>query len=641
MCRIAGFWDFHHNQRYDVETTIRAMRDSLSHGGPDDAGVYAHRNIALALGHRRLSILDLSPLGHQPMSNDRGTVWITYNGEVYNFKEVREELIKKHYAFLSNSDTEVILKAYEEWGLESVQKFRGMFAFALWDENKQELILCRDRAGVKPLYWYYRDGLFLFASELKAFHKHPGFRKNLDEKALAAFLRYGYVPTPHSIFKDTHKLEAGHFLIINRTQNLKKINYWDVKDYYSRGAEQEKNGYWKGRSEEDIANELESYLRESFNLRMVSDVPVGVFLSGGIDSSAVCALLAQEGHKLKTFTIGFYEQDYNEAEYARKVAAHLGTEHTELYCTPQEAFNIIPKLPELYDEPFGDPSGIPTHLVSQLARKHVKVSLSADGGDELFCGYTRYEIVGDKIKTLTGLPFPHLISKLLDAVNPDVALALYKKLSFLFPRYTNFRDRYIKLRNVLRADSLSEQYRLANSYFTDEDLVEIGLNAGHSAELDAESLDVFHQMMLIDFKTYLPDDILVKVDRATMAIALEGREPLLDHKLVEYVAGLPAAYKYKNGIQKYILKKILYKYVPKELVDRPKQGFGMPVYEWFKNDLKNLYQEYLNHDRIKKEGIFNAAAVERLLSDYVNDKGVNAHRLWFLFVFELWREKWL
>lgn len=641
MCRITGFWDFNYRGDYDLEKVALSMRDTLIHGGPDDAGLYVEPKRGLALAHRRLSILDLSPLGHQPM--EFKNLVITYNGEIYNFKEIRAELEKEGYTFKSNSDTEVILKAFHRWGFDAVHKFRGMFAFAIWDKKEKNLILCRDRIGVKPLYWYYKDGLFMFASELKAFHKHPKFKKELDEKSLSLFLQYGYITSPYSIFKNTYKLEPGHFLVLYENRKLEKIKYWDVKEHYLKGFEERDK--WLKRSEEELAEELETLLIESFKLRLVSDVPVGMFLSGGIDSSTVCALLTKEGIKLKTFTIGFYEKEYNEAEYAKKVAQYLGTDHTELYCTPKEAFEIIPKLPEIYDEPFGDSSAIPTYLVSKLAKSKVKVSLSADGGDEQFCGYTRYWIVGDRIRKFSSLPFLPLFAKALDLISPDTALLVYNALKPLLPKWTNFRDKYTKLRNVLKhSRNIKAQYDLSNKIFLDGDLERLGLKnpfPNHTDLIALESEDHLSYMMFYDLKTYLPDDILVKVDRATMSVALEGREPFLDHKIVEWTSKLPPELKYKNGVSKYLLRKVLYKYIPRELVERPKQGFGVPIYEWFKGELKNFYKEYLNPDKIKKEGLFDHVEVSRLLNDYLNNRGVNHNKLWLLFVFELWRERWM
>ncbi len=637
MCRIVGFWDLNYKGEYELQAVIKSMRDTMIHGGPDDAGEYVDTKNEMALGHRRLSILDLSPAGHQPMEFDN--LVITYNGEIYNYKEIRKELEKYGYSFSSNTDTEVILKAFHKWGLDAVHKFRGMFAFAIWNKKEKILILCRDRMGVKPLYWYWKDGLFMFSSELKAFHKHPKFSKTLNFKSLSLFLQYGYITSPYSIFEYANKLEPGHFLIVEKSGKIKKEKYWDVEDYFLKGMG-EKN-FWLKRSEEELAEELENILTESFKLRLVSDVPVGMFLSGGIDSTTVSALLAKEGIKLKTFTIGFYEKGYNEAPFAKRIAEYLGTDHTELYCTPKEAFEIIPKLSEIYDEPFGDSSAIPTYLVSKLAKSQVKVSLSADGGDEQFCGYTRYWMVVDRINKLAHLPFRELILRTLNILNPDLALKLYNLFKPILPKYTNFRDKYIKLRNVLKANDLLSQYKLAISYFLDEDLKNLGLTTYREMFWDINSLDPCSTLMLMDIKAYLPDDILVKVDRATMSVALEGREPFLDHKIVEWTSRLPVEFKYRNRRSKYLLRKILYKYIPSKLIERPKQGFSVPIYEWFKKDLKNLYLEYLSKERIKEEGIFNFLEVEKILKDFLANRGINHNKLWLLFVFEQWRDKWL
>ncbi len=641
MCRIVGFIDFNFNNFYSLEETITLMRDTLIHGGPDDAGIFIDKDFPVALGHRRLSILDLSPLGHQPMEFEN--LVITYNGEVYNFKEIRKELEKEGYKFISNSDTEVILKAFHRWGFSAVHKFRGMFAFALWDKKDKKLILCRDRIGVKPLYYYYKNGLFMFASELKAFHKHPKFEKRLNLTGLLLYLKYGYIPAPYSIFENVHKLKPGHFLVLDQKGNIEEFPYWKVEDYFLKGKKEKDK--WLKRSEEELARELEEILTESFKLRLVSDVPVGMFLSGGIDSSTVCALLSKEGIKLKTFTIGFYEKEYNEAEYAKKVAEYFRTEHTELYCTPKEAFEIIPKLPEIYDEPLGDSSAIPTYLVSKLARSQVKVSLSADGGDEQFCGYITYWLITDRIAKLSKIPFSNLLANTLNLIHPDLALKLYNAFKPVLPKYTNFRDKYIKLRNVLKAKDVMEQYDLAVSYFLEEDLKLLGIGSSEKKDLKdwalVDRLDPLASMMLLDLKTYLPDDILVKVDRATMSVALEGREPFLDHRIVEWTSQLPVEFKYKNSVSKYLLRNVLYKYIPKELVERRKQGFGVPIYEWFKKQLRELYMEYLNVERIKKEELFNHLEVKRLLEDFLSDRGVNHNKLWLLFVFEMWRERWM
>jgi asparagine synthase (glutamine-hydrolysing) len=618
------------------------MRDTMTHGGPDDAGAFYSEGGRLALTHRRLSIIDLSPLGHQPMIDENFT--IVFNGEIYNYAEIKSELIARGYNFRSSSDTEVVLKAYREWGTDCVCKFRGMWAFALWDEKEKTLTLSRDRLGVKPLYWYYKDGLFMFSSELKAFHEHPAFDKKLDFKALSLYLQHGYIASPLSIFANTYKLEPGNFLKIDARRNIKKIEYWSPEKIFLDGFDARERGVI---DEERAADELEELLLESFKLRMVSDVPVGMFLSGGVDSSLLTALLAKDGGygALKTFTIGFDEKEYDEAKWAKKVAEHLKTEHTELYCRPSDAFDIIAKLPLIYDEPLGDASAVPTYLVSKLARTKVKVSLSADGGDEQFCGYNRYFMINDRIAKFSNNPFLSIISGALDYVSAEAAYAVYDKLSPILPRWNNFYDKFTKLKKVLKTKKKIAQYDLSNKYFLEEDIARLGIGniSSQLFKFDErfEKMNILDQMMYLDIKTYLPDDILVKVDRAAMSVALEGRDPFLDHKITEFAARLPLELKYKNGVSKYILKKILYRHVPRELVDRPKQGFGVPVYEWFRDELKGCYADHLAFDKIKREGIFDAGTVSALLDGYLNDRGVNAYKLWFLFVFELWYEKYM
>ncbi|MFN3599566.1 MAG: asparagine synthase (glutamine-hydrolyzing) [Aquificaceae bacterium] len=632
MCGIVGFIDF---SKRTGEGILRRMTDALSHRGPDQSGYsfYETEHASIGLGHRRLSILDLSSLARQPMAFE--DLEIVYNGEVYNFRDIRKDLEKEGYKFTSNSDTEVVLKAFHRWGISAVQRFRGMFAFAIYDKKDQKLILCRDRLGVKPLYWYYKDGLFMFASELKAFHQNPNFERNLSLKALSLYLQYGYITSPYSIFENTYKLKPGHFLILDKKGDVEEITYWKVEDYFTDKIQKT--------SEEELAEELEEILKDSFKLRLISDVPVGVFLSGGIDSSTVTALLQKELSKpLKTFTIGFYEKDYNEANYAKEIAKCLGTEHMELYCTPKEAFEIIPKLSEIYDEPFGDSSAIPTYLVSKFARNHVKVALSADGGDEQFCGYTHYRRV-KRFKTLINNIPRKALYHVLSKISPDKAMQVYNLFKPLLPKWTNFRDKYIKLLNVLKAKDISDLYDLSNKYLLPEEVKESGLNTIIEKQLSLRNnhQSLLDYMMLYDLKTYLIDDILVKVDRASMSVSLEAREPFLDHRIVEFTSRLPAEVKYKKGVSKYILRKVLYRYVPRNLIDRPKMGFGVPIYEWFKKDLKDMYLEYLEEQRIKRAGIFNHQYVKTLLDGYFNNKGVNHNKLWLLFVFELWRERWI
>lgn len=608
MCRIAGFWDFNYKNDYSLEDVSILMRDTLTHGGPDDAGIYLEPSSGLSIFHRRLSIIDLSKSGHQPMEYDN--LVISYNGEVYNFKEIRDELEKYGYKFISNSDTEVILKAIHKWGLDAVNKFRGMFAFAIWNKKEKELILCRDRIGVKPLYWYYKDDIFMFASELKAFHKHPKFDKKLNYKALSLYLQYGYITAPYTIFENTFKLEPGYFLIIKANKHINKFSYWNIEEYFVKG-EKEKQ-IWLKKTEEELTQELEDVLTESFKLRLIADVPVGVFLSGGIDSSTVCALLSKDTPNLKTFTIGFYEKSYNEAEYAKNIANYLGLEHTELYCTPKEAFDIIQKLPIIYDEPLADSSVIPTYLLSALTKNKVKVALSADGGDEQFFGYNKY----------------------------------WTYLEYGYPDYSKFlRLSDIKNKKENPQQTLLEFDKSSRIYIFSTDILKnIGLEVSEDMTFKFDKdkinmLDIPNIYMLYDLKTYLPDDILVKVDRATMAVSLENREPFLDNKIIEWSSQLPWEFKYKNNKSKYLLRKILYKYIPKDLIDRPKQGFGAPVETWFRKDLLDLYKQYLDPIKIKKQGIFSEKAISHLLDDYINF-GYNPNTLWALFTLELWMETW-
>jgi asparagine synthase (glutamine-hydrolysing) len=612
------------------------MRDTLLHGGPDESGIFENAGSGLALGHRRLSIIDLSSLGRQPMEFENFV--ITYNGEIYNFKKVRTELENNGFQFNSQSDTEVILKAYHKWGIDCANKFRGMWAFAIWDKTKEELVLCRDRMGVKPLYWYFHDGLFMFASELKAFHKHPHFKKEINLEAVDMFFQYSFIPTPHCIFKNAHKLDPASFLTIQKGGEIKITKYWDIDSFFRKGyAEKEA---WLHKPEEAIANELEEILTEGFKLRMVADVPVGMFLSGGIDSSLVTALLQKEyTQPLKTFTIGFNEKKYNEADWAKKVAKHLGTDHTELYCTPKDAFEVIAKLPEMYDEPFGDSSAIPTFLVSRLAREQVKVVLSADGGDEQFCGYPRYL----NMEKMDKIPAPLLktLAAVLKAVPPPAAAKIYSMLKFALKDFKNFEDKYSKVRDVLNQPNSPARFDVTKSYFLAKDRESLGIPKTRRNIEDISPYDVVTKLMLMDLHGPLMDDMLTKVDRAAMSLGLENREPLLDNKILEYSSQMPIELKYKEGKTKHILRKILYKYVPKDYLERPKMGFEVPIHDWFKQDLKSIYAEYLNKDRIRKSGLLNASYVENLYTDYFNNKMVDAHKLWLLCTFEMWREKWM
>jgi asparagine synthase (glutamine-hydrolysing) len=645
MCRIVGLWDQRAAPAAGLSAIVERMRDSLAYGGPDGQGSYLDREHGLALGHRRLTVLDLSDAGRQPMKDAEREVWTVYNGEIYNFREIRAELEGLGHRFASVSDTEVLLQAYRRWGMRMLDRFRGMFAFALWDRPQGKLILARDRAGAKPLYWSFRDRVLVFASELKALQEYPGFRKELDPEALWFFLQLGYIPGPRSIFRGVHRLEPGCWLELDSGGELRTHRYWDLREHYARRSQ--------FADEREAEERLEALLQESFRLRLVSDVPVGVFLSGGVDSSTVTALLQRQAARpLKTFTIGFPHKDYDESEAARKVARHLGTEHTELVCSLEDAFEVLERFEEIYDEPFGDSSGIPTYLVSRLARRQVKVALSADGGDELFAGYTKYPFVLGYHRRLARLPagVRGLASGLLGLFSPEAVEALWKGLSAALPlpRYTNLKDKFFKFRNLLAERELGASFLRAGSFATPQTLAAVlarpqrppGLE-GTGFDLKADGLDLLSSLQLMDFNTYLVDDGLVKVDRAAMQNGLEGREPFLDHHLVEYVAGLPPGLKLRDGVSKWLLRRVLYRHVPRELIERPKMGFSIPLYPWLRQSILGRQAELFAPAFLKTQGIFDPQAVPALVRAFAAGKPVNANFIWFLFVFQRWFRRWM
>jgi len=631
MCGIVGFCDFNKKSTID---NLRAMRDVIHHRGSDAKGDLYHTldtNI-LGLAHQRLSILDLSNEGIQPMSFEH--LDIVYNGEVYNFKEIRVELEALNYSFHSNSDTEVILKAYHCWGLLALEKFNGMFALAIFDKQKDELTLIRDRAGIKPLYWYWRDGLFLFASELKSFHKHPSFEKEINRDVLALYLQHGYIPQPYSIFDSTQQLKAGHSLHLDlKTENIETKQYWSVSEWY------EKPKFIL--TDEEVINQTETILKKAFNYRMVSDVPVGVFLSGGYDSSLVTALLQSDrDKKINTFTIGFQENGYDEAPHARAVAKHLGTEHTEYYCSHEDALEIIPKLADIYDEPFGDASVIPTVLVSQLARDKVTVSLSADGGDEIFAGYDEYPDTLKMQKTFNRVPsfVKKSVSSMMSTISP-------KKVPFYHYLY-NFETRYEKIQNLLKTENCAQMLKYRSEQFTTTQLKKLLTFAPNplTTAFDSDTSkidDCISQMLMVDYQTYMSANILTKVDRATMSVGLEGREPFLDKSIIEFASQLPSHFKYRDGEQKWVLKQITHKYLPKKIMQRPKMGFSPPITEWFRDELKSYFLNYLGHERLTREGYFNADEVVRMRDEYLAGKNISVKKLWFILMFQMWHEKWM
>jgi asparagine synthase (glutamine-hydrolysing) len=633
MCGIVGFIDYKKNS---AESILYEMRDVLYKRGPDDYGhsFYDYDNFQLGLGHRRLSILDLSKKGHQPMRYKN--LEIIFNGEIYNFKEIRNKLTREGYLFESNSDTEVVLKAFHKWGIEAVDLFIGMFVFALVDSYKKKLYLFRDRAGVKPLFWYWNENIFMFSSELKSFHKHPYFIKKIDKNSLALYLQYGYIPQPNSIFKNTKKLRAGYYLEFD--YGRKQINenqYWNLFDYYNKNK--------LDITEDEAIKETNTLLESAFQYRMVSDVPVGIFLSGGYDSSLVSAILQKNNtSKVKTFTIGFKEKGFDEAQYAKRVANYLGTEHTEYYCTQKEARDIIPNLVDIYDEPFGDSSAIPTILVSQLARKDVTVSLSADGGDEIFGGYYKYNLSLKYSNFFKKIPTP------IKKIGTSLLDIIYSHKVPFQENIPNFDTKVGKLINIINSNNEVQVLKYLSQAFTQKDLkklLEFGQERIQNNFNNYDKLNTFNdglnKLLSIDFQTYMVDDILTKVDRASMSVSLEGRDPLLDHRIIEFVAQLPSHLKINNGENKYLLKKLTHQYIPREIMDRPKKGFAIPIELWFKDELKEYFLKYLNKDRIEEEGLLNPDEVIKYRDLYFKGKNENVQRLWFILLFEMWYEKWM
>ena len=633
MCGISGFVDFTNSTGRDI---LEKMNRTLVHRGPEGEGyaMFKNTHAAIGLGHRRLCIIDLTEGGSQPQSFE--SLHITFNGEMFNYAEIKKQLEGKGHQFITHSDTEVILHAFKEWGTKAIKPFIGMFAFVLYDEANQKLFAFRDRAGVKPLYYYWREGLFLFGSELKALMQHAEFKKDINSDALAAYMQFGYVPAPHCIFKDTYKLKPGHFLeidIIKKT--LTEHQYWNVYDAYNKPP-------LKIDLPEAII-ETERLLTSAFQYRMVSDVPVGVFLSGGYDSSCVAALLQKNNtEKIKTFTIGVPTAGLNEALFAKQIAAHLGTDHTEFYCTEKEALEIVPQLPFFYDEPFADSSAIPTTLVSRIAREKVTVALSADAGDEIFGGYNRYDYIikyGSKVQKI-----PPILSKSMSGL---MNLIKANSIPYFNKKYL-FHSRYEKARSILANTdkkniflNLTAHYSLENIRKLIKQPIKSIVTAFDSDELKKDHFSLLSYMMAIDYQTYLPDDILQKVDRATMSVSLEGREPFLDQRVIEWAAQLPMEYKYNKGNKKFILKQIVHKYLPVAMMDRPKMGFGIPIDAWLKNELKPFVDNYFDDTFIAKQNIFVNEEVQKLKKSFYAGKLERTEKVWFLLMFQMWFDKWM
>lgn len=630
MCGITGFIDFKSNTSKE---TLHKMVSSMQHRGPDDFGVevFEEKNALIGFGQSRLSIIDLSAAGHQPMHFKH--LSIVFNGEIYNYKEIKTELIDKGRVFTTQTDTEVILQSFDEWGIKCVERFIGMFAFVIYDRTKNRIIAFRDRAGVKPFYYYQKDNLFLFGSELKALMAHIQFEKVIDEAVLPNYFHYGYIAAPYTIFKHTHKLMPGHYMELDlKTQSLSITKYWDLRSYYLKPK--------LTLDYQEIKEEVKTLMQSSFDYRMVADVPVGVFLSGGYDSTAVTALLQSKSNRaLKTFTIGF-EEGNNEAPYAKETAQFLGTDHTGYFCTTKEAQEIIPSLPFFFDEPFGDSSAIPTILVSKLAKQQVAVALSADAGDEIFGGYQSYFQLHSFIKKLEKTP-----RLLKGSWTKKAASILLNNDLINSSKYSHqlggALDVLIQDKNSQSADLFKYMSEKPKGYISK--LTKFDINSHPSSYLiDKNGFQhALEVAMCIDFNSYLPNDILTKVDRATMSVSLEGREPLLDHRLAAYVAQIPIEYKTDGISGKKILKDIVHDFVPKEMMDRPKAGFTLPIYTWLRGDLAYLLEEYLSKEALNNSGLFNAAFVLKEVEKFKQNKLHYSPVIWYLLMFQMWYKRWM
>ncbi|CCG43051.1 asparagine synthase (glutamine-hydrolyzing) [Magnetospirillum molischianum] len=643
MCGIAGFRDVTPRAAGNgLGETARAMGDAIRHRGPDDWGVWTDDAAGLALSHRRLSILDLSPAGHQPMVSACGRFVIAYNGEVYNHQEMRQKLEGRGIVFRGHSDTEVIVEACAAWGVEhTVKALIGMFAIALWDRQTRCLTLVRDRLGIKPLYWAKFGGLFLFGSELKALIAHPGWTAEINRDAVSAFLRHNYVPSPLSIYQGVHKLSPGCILTVRDGAEPDITRFWDARQVVGEAVRNRSD-----LSDAEATDQLEALLKDAVGRRMIADVRLGAFLSGGIDSSTVVALMqAQSSQPVRTFSIGFNEKGYDEAQHAKAVATHLGTEHTELYVDPQHALDIIPRLPEWYDEPFADSSQIPTFLVSEMTRKHVTVALSGDGGDELFAGYNRYEFADSVWSKLKAIPRPlrRLGAAALKAVPPRHWDSLFSMAPARFRR-GQMGDKLHKGADVLLLNDGEAFYRRLVSHWTDPDSVVVG---GHEPKGilwtdEAKTIvpDFVERLQFLDLVTYLPDDILTKVDRASMAVALEARVPLIDHRVVDFAFRLPRHMKRRNGQGKWLLRQVLYRHVPKELVERPKMGFGVPIDAWLRGPLREWAEDLLSEASLRNHGLVDAAPIRAMWAEHLSGTRNWQYLLWDILMLQAWKAKY-
>lgn len=645
MCGFTGFLTLRSEESpLACEHLLREMADTIRHRGPDSDGYWVDVEAGIGLAHRRLAIIDMSPAGAQPMASVSGRYVIAFNGEIYNHLRLRDQLErgdKLPSVWRGHSDTETLLAAFEAWGIEeTLQRTIGMFAIAVWDRTNGFLTLARDRFGEKPLYFGWQGSgnqlCFLFGSELSALRKHPAFNSEINRDALSQYMRHNYIGGGHSIYDGIYKLEPGHLLTVSLSKTNPVIRpWWDSLDTASCFTQKPFLG-----SADQAVDALEDLLCDSVSQQMVSDVPLGAFLSGGIDSSTVVALMqANSSMPVRTFSIGFYEQGYNEAEHAKAVAMHLGTNHTEMYVTPEQAIAVIPKLPTLYSEPFADSSQIPTFLVSQLARQHVTVTLSGDAGDELFCGYTRYQLTGNLWGKLSRLPLP--LRKILGSTITSAPPAALDALGKYLP-YSRLGEKLHKGAGLMGSRSVEDLYRGMVSHWHDPTNLVLGATepaSQISSTINAlRNLNDVERMMALDMISYLPDDILVKVDRAAMGVGLETRVPFLDHRVFEFSWSLPLNYKLRDGVTKWPLRQVLYRYVPRELVERPKMGFGVPIGEWLKGSLRDWAETLLNESRLRQEGYLNPAPIRQKWTEHISGRRNWESQLWGVLMFQAWLE---
>lgn len=643
MCGFSGFVRLG-SSLSELSDIIRKMTLQIAHRGPDGFGSWVDAEHGIALGHRRLAVLDLSPAGHQPMVSPCSRYVLIFNGEIYNHLDLRLELESEVGTFdwRGHSDTETLLAAIEQWGFKvTLQKAIGMFAMALWDRQTKQLQLTRDRFGEKPLYYGWQNDCFLFGSQLNALRAHPAFAPEINRDAIVLLLRHNYIPAPYSIYQQIHKLLPGTILTLRADLQLHTESYWSVRDAMAQAAAKLDTAP----ADHQIAA-LEQTLKQAVAGQMLADVPLGAFLSGGVDSSLIVALMqAQSVKPVKTFSIGFDDPRFNEAEFAKSVAKHLGTEHTELYVTAEDALAVVPRLAEIYDEPFSDSSQIPTFLVSQIARQHVTVSLSGDAGDELFCGYNRYLLTARMWHKLNRVPV--FLRKILAAVMTAIPVKGWNALGKVLParaKLSNLGDKLHKAAAVLACRDVEQLYLGLVSHLQYPEKVVLGSEEPPTVLTDvhrkAKFNDPILQMMAQDTLSYLPDDILVKVDRAAMAVSLETRIPFLDHRVFEHAWRLPKALKLHNGKSKWCLRQILYKYVPRDLIERPKMGFAVPLDAWLRGPLRHWAEDLLAEQRLVREGFFDVNTVHTMWQEHQSGKRNWQYQLWDILMFQAWYQRY-